>query len=229
MLAKSLSFLADADAAGIVLGARRSSLTSRADSVTTRLASCGRRLRRQGKRGRPARPSLDLRGLTLRSTDGNNESQITHHEARPLWLTRSSSERRFFEHQVLAFLVRGDELELVSAVVEIEGLYTAPHFIALDRASKPVAEKSWSEGTKLGHAGALEPSAAFCARGLPAIAWSASAIASCMEGSNTRGLSGWMPTSLQHWRSSCRLLPCINRTTWLRYGCCWSALPSCRR
>ena len=42
MLAKSLSFLAEADAAGIVLGARVPIiLTSRADSVMTRLASCG--------------------------------------------------------------------------------------------------------------------------------------------------------------------------------------------
>ncbi|HET6491415.1 MAG TPA: phosphate acetyltransferase [Burkholderiales bacterium] len=41
MLAKSLSFLADADAAGIVLGARVPIiLTSRADNLTTRLASC---------------------------------------------------------------------------------------------------------------------------------------------------------------------------------------------
>jgi phosphate acetyltransferase len=41
MLAKSLSFLAGAVAAGIVLGARVPIiLTSRADSVTTRLASC---------------------------------------------------------------------------------------------------------------------------------------------------------------------------------------------
>jgi phosphate acetyltransferase len=41
MLAKSLSFLAGADAAGIVLGARVPIiLTSRADSPTTRLASC---------------------------------------------------------------------------------------------------------------------------------------------------------------------------------------------
>jgi phosphate acetyltransferase len=41
MLAKSLSFMADADAAGIVLGARVPIvLTSRADSVSTRLASC---------------------------------------------------------------------------------------------------------------------------------------------------------------------------------------------
>ncbi|QCP52894.1 phosphate acetyltransferase [Trinickia violacea] len=42
MLAKSLSFLAGADAAGIVVGARVPIiLTSRADSVMTRLASCG--------------------------------------------------------------------------------------------------------------------------------------------------------------------------------------------
>jgi phosphate acetyltransferase len=42
MLAKSLSFLAGADAAGIVLGAKVPIiLTSRADSVMTRLASCG--------------------------------------------------------------------------------------------------------------------------------------------------------------------------------------------
>jgi phosphate acetyltransferase len=42
MLAKSLSFLAGADAAGIVLGAKVPIiLTSRADPVMTRLASCG--------------------------------------------------------------------------------------------------------------------------------------------------------------------------------------------
>jgi phosphate acetyltransferase len=41
MLAKSLTFMAGADAAGIVLGARVPIiLTSRADSVTARLASC---------------------------------------------------------------------------------------------------------------------------------------------------------------------------------------------
>ncbi|RDI97069.1 phosphate acetyltransferase [Dyella solisilvae] len=41
MLAKSLSFLAGADAAGVVLGARVPIiLTSRADSLVTRLASC---------------------------------------------------------------------------------------------------------------------------------------------------------------------------------------------
>jgi phosphate acetyltransferase len=41
MLAKSLTFLAGATAAGIVVGARVPIiLTSRADSLTTRIASC---------------------------------------------------------------------------------------------------------------------------------------------------------------------------------------------
>ncbi len=57
MLAKSLSFLAGADAAGIVLGARVPIiLTSRADSLITRLASCAvaalvAKVRREG--GKP--------------------------------------------------------------------------------------------------------------------------------------------------------------------------------
>ena len=41
MLAKQLSFLANADSAGLVLGARVPIiLTSRADSVRSRIASC---------------------------------------------------------------------------------------------------------------------------------------------------------------------------------------------
>ena len=62
MLAKSLSFLAGADAAGIVLGARVPIiLTSRADSVTTRLASCGDR---RAGRERAAGAGEQGRGLT---------------------------------------------------------------------------------------------------------------------------------------------------------------------
>jgi acetate kinase len=39
---------------------------------------------------------------------------------------------------------------------QIEGLFTAPHFVAKDGAGKTVSEKSWGEGVKLGHEGALE-------------------------------------------------------------------------
>src|SRR6185436_19682908 len=57
MLAKSLSYLAGADAAGIVLGARVPIiLTSRADSVMTRLASCAvATLLAHARRGQPAK------------------------------------------------------------------------------------------------------------------------------------------------------------------------------
>ena len=39
---------------------------------------------------------------------------------------------------------------------QIEGIYTAPRFVAKDRGGKQLAEKSWGEGAKLGHAGALD-------------------------------------------------------------------------
>ena len=61
MLAKSLSFLAGADAAGIVLGARVPIiLTSRADSLTTRLASCAV----AAMVAKARRESLAVQGLT---------------------------------------------------------------------------------------------------------------------------------------------------------------------
>jgi acetate kinase len=63
------------------------------------------------------------------------------------------------------FLMRGDELDLDQRG-QIEGLFTAPHFIALDRAGKRAAEKSWGEGVKLGHAGALEHLVAYLREGL---------------------------------------------------------------
>jgi acetate kinase len=63
------------------------------------------------------------------------------------------------------FLVRNDELELEQRG-QIEGIYTAPHFVAQDRAGKLAAEKSWGDGVKLGHAGALEHLVAHLRAGL---------------------------------------------------------------
>ncbi|HET6376624.1 MAG TPA: phosphate acyltransferase, partial [Methylocella sp.] len=59
MLAKNLTFLAKADAAGIVLGARVPIiLTSRADSVRARLASCAIAvLYAHARRSTPALPA----------------------------------------------------------------------------------------------------------------------------------------------------------------------------
>lgn len=53
------------------------------------------------------------------------------------------------------FAKTGDALELV-ARGQAEGLYTAPHFVAEDRKGKSLDDKTWGEGVKLGHAGALD-------------------------------------------------------------------------
>src|SRR5262245_54116242 len=52
------------------------------------------------------------------------------------------------------FLARGADLEL-EVRGQIEGLFTAPHFVATGRDGATRSEKSWGEGTKLGHDGAL--------------------------------------------------------------------------
>jgi len=53
------------------------------------------------------------------------------------------------------FSARGEELALALRG-QIEGLYTAPHFVAKAPDGRQKAEKSWGEGVKLGHEGALE-------------------------------------------------------------------------
>ena len=52
------------------------------------------------------------------------------------------------------FLMRGSEFEVVVRG-QIEGLFTAPHFAA-KKGSAIAAEKTWPEGTRLGHDGALD-------------------------------------------------------------------------
>ena len=133
MLAKSLTFLAGADAAGIVLGARVPIiLTSRADSLIARLASCAvaalvaqraARQRRQGDRVTP-------------------------------WPTPSSSSmpaRRASSSRCSSTRPTSSELRLRG---QIEGLYTAPRFAAKDAAGASLGERAWAEGTRLGHDGA---------------------------------------------------------------------------
>jgi acetate kinase len=53
------------------------------------------------------------------------------------------------------FVVGADDLAL-DVRGQIEGLYTAPRFAAKDPSGRTVAERSWGEGAKLGHDGAVE-------------------------------------------------------------------------
>ena len=52
------------------------------------------------------------------------------------------------------FVVQGKTLEL-QLRGQLESLFTSPRFTAKDPKGKVVAEKSWGEGVKLGHEGAL--------------------------------------------------------------------------
>jgi len=52
------------------------------------------------------------------------------------------------------FAESGAALALVASG-QIEGIYTAPHFVAKDASGKPASEKRWEPGSKLGHDGAL--------------------------------------------------------------------------
>ncbi len=58
------------------------------------------------------------------------------------------------------FAAADGELTLV-ARGQAEGLYTAPRFVAKDAAGQTLNERTWGEGTKLGHDGALEHLVAF--------------------------------------------------------------------
>ena len=58
------------------------------------------------------------------------------------------------------FLTRGDELHL-DVRGQVEGIFTAPRFVAKRSNGATAAEKSWAEGTKLGHDGALDHLVAF--------------------------------------------------------------------
>jgi acetate kinase len=63
------------------------------------------------------------------------------------------------------FIDRDDALELdVSG--QIEGLYTAPRFVTREHGGEDAVEASWSEGEKLGHAGALDTLLPFLQRRL---------------------------------------------------------------
>ncbi len=53
------------------------------------------------------------------------------------------------------FLAKGGGLSLGSRG-QIEGLFTSPHFIVKDAAGAVLSEKSWGDGVKLGHEGAIE-------------------------------------------------------------------------
>src|SRR4051812_38309132 len=53
------------------------------------------------------------------------------------------------------FVARGDTLDLQLRGL-LEGLYTSPRFSAKDAAGAEIGKHAWSEGTRLGHDGAID-------------------------------------------------------------------------
>ena len=155
MLAKSLTFLAGADAAGIVLGANVPIiLTSRADSLITRLASCAvATLVADARRERPA-------GGEVRR-----------------WPTRRSSSTRARRASSSRLSTRGTELEPCCA--------GRPRASTPRRASRRRTRRAdrsrahLEEGEPLGHDGAVAHLSTSCGAAATATGSSPSATGSC--------------------------------------------------
>jgi len=60
-----------------------------------------------------------------------------------------------------SLFVESDENLSLRLSGQIEGLYTAPHFLARDPDGAVVAEERWAEGTRLGHDGGIQHLTAF--------------------------------------------------------------------
>ena len=206
MLAKSLSFLAGADAAGIVLGARVPIiLTSRADSVTTRLASCGvaalvaQARRESGDQG----GSLMAGRASPSSTPARRASSSRCSRA-----TAASS----------TLVARG----------QAEGLFTSPRFVAKDgdgddRSTRRRGARASSSATTARSTISLAFLRARFARA-PARRRRPPRRARRprVRAAGARRRGGASRRS----RSTCRSRRCTSRTTSRRSGCCSSARPT---
>ena len=166
MLAKSLSFLAGADAAGIVLGARVPIiLTSRADSLMTRLASCAvAALVAQRAREAAPRPWV---------THGDAILAERRHD-RPPSPHRTQARRASTASSVLNAGSSSIKFSLFGAPTGSSCRERAGrrpvHGAALRREGRSgrasSRSKSWDEGTALGHDGALEHLIGFLRSGI---------------------------------------------------------------
>ena len=123
MLAKQLSFLANADSAGLVLGARVPIiLTSRADSVRSRIASCA-----------VAVLAAHARRQTLSAADRRDGDVMDDYA---LVLNAGSSSLKFCVYR------RPDgEGWRLEARGQIEGIGTSPRFTAKDGAGASLADE----------------------------------------------------------------------------------------
>jgi hypothetical protein len=126
------------------------------------------------------------------------------------------------------FAERGNALEL-TVRGHVEGLYTAPRFVAKDRHGKILGEKSWGDGVTLGHDGALDHLVAFLRAKLGEQPSQELDTASFMAGSSTANRFASTRRSCRRWKSTFRSPLCISRTTWRQCAPYWDARRNCLR
>ena len=194
MLAKSLSFLAGADAAGIVLGARVPIiLTSRADSRD----DAARLLRDRGA-GRAARgarrPPRPWREPAIVTTDMADAIAVLNAGSSSIKFSLFADARRTSS----TLVARG----------QVEGLYTSPRFVAKDGARRRHRREVVGRGRQARpRRRARAPGRVPARARSPGTGWSASATASCTAGSSTRSRCASTPTSSRRSRSYVPLAP----------------------
>ena len=161
MLAKNLTFLAHADAAGIVLGARVPIvLTSRADSVRTRLASCAvAALYANARRAKPPVPAAD-------GDDPRRQRRLVEPEVPALRRRTAALERR----------VRG----------QIDGIGVHPRLRATDAAGATLVDRELRAGRLPDLPAAIEATRAWFAT-LDGVELAPSATASCTAAPTSTG------------------------------------------
>ena len=132
ILAKQLTFLANADSAGLVLGARVPIiLTSRADSVRSRIASCARR----DARGPCATTRASAGDVGTGSASRTENSNWSYMDDYAVVLNAGSSSLKFCVY-------RRPEVEAwrLEARGQIEGIGTSPRFSAKDGTGARIAD-----------------------------------------------------------------------------------------
>ena len=171
ILAKQLSFLANADSAGLVLGARVPIiLTSRADSVRSRIASCA-----------VAMLAAHARRRRRKRRDRSRHGRL-----------RSRPERRLVEPEVLRLpAARRRDAWRLEARGQIEGIGTSPRFTAKDGAGATLADETLDAAVRDGarrarRAGRLAARAATAARACSASATASSTAAPRFAGADRR-------------------------------------------
>ena len=206
MLAKQLSFLANADSAGLVLGARVPIiLTSRADSVRSRIASCA------------------VAMLVAHATTTTASARHVTMDDYAVVLNAGSSSLKFSVYR----RPEGGGW-LVEARGQIEGIGTSPHFSASERRGRILADQALDATVRDARA-ALDALAAWLGSRYGGARVSASATASSMAGRRSRARRSSRRRSWRSCDSSCRWPRFINPTTWRRSTRCRNGFRTCRR